>query len=107
VTELRTCPFCGGNNLRRLPHGIVVFSGPIRPSVFCRDCFAIAIDEESWNRRASPWRDMKDAPVHQPIIVQLGNGEVFRATWDSFGGTWVIVKDTGRVNPVRWMDIPE
>jgi hypothetical protein len=110
MTDLKPCPFCGGNNLRRVwhdLHDLVVFSGPIRLSVFCRDCFAIAIDEERWNRRVSPWRDMKDAPTDRAIIVQLGNDDIFRATWNSFNGSWEAGSDIGWVNPVRWMEVPE
>ena len=72
MTELKNCPFCGGEAIRSFTHIDVINIW----SVECPKCGAEIADDESqdaadthWNTRADGWQDIADAPELERVRV--------------------------------------
>lgn len=119
MTELLPCPHChgGSTGATTVCHWTgmrsEVLYGEVRHfcadrnghpgsnSVVIRKTEAEAVAE--WNRRASPWRPMSEAPHGVVVLCRNAAGTVFTAVkvpgdWCDSSGQWR--------DPIAWMPIP-
>lgn len=103
-TKPKECPFCKTELVRDSAdrgwwHNLEV------PDCFLADTITFHSEVEAWNRRASPWRPISDAPKVTPVLVYTIDLGVRRAI-QANDGTWWCCDDM-QLLPSLWMPLPE
>lgn len=124
MTELKPCPFCGSKKIRESVDGTLDFNNCLW---YCEDCGADgpnnnSIDESlnAWNRRASPWVNIKERlpDAHELVFIYVKSTDkmyeaVFHEDRNSFDIDYQTYNPTGisyglSIDDVtHWMPIPE
>jgi len=88
MSELKNCPFCGGEAIQNEPEQHGGMGGEYESvTIVCKECrvklhgrgdnWATAEQEaiDAWNTRADGWISVEDEPVAQCRKVEVYNGE--------------------------------